>query len=152
MWFIFLSLKQQEFSLWCSELRIRMQWLWSLWRRRFNSCPSEWVVKELALPQLRLGFNPWPRKFHKSEAIKEKEFLNKIKQQNFQNKIPAVIYLSNSFKKYKIKIESIFKTLCKSKNTSHLKIMHQVKGISTVFSTFSVVIIITKQITNILLG
>ena len=45
-------------------------------------------LKDLALPQLRLGFNPWPRNFHKpwvqslKKKIGEKTILESFKKQN----------------------------------------------------------------------
>ena len=53
-----------EFLLWYSGLRIQMQWLGLPWRCGFGPQPWHCRLKDLVLPQLRLGFDPWPGKFH----------------------------------------------------------------------------------------
>ena len=56
-----------EFPLWHSGLRIRLQWLRSLWRCRFDPQPGVNVLKDLVLQQLWqlwLTLSPWTGNFH----------------------------------------------------------------------------------------
>ena len=51
----------QEFPLWCSELRIQLQWLRLLCQYGLHHQP---LHSGLLDPQLQLRFNLWPSNFH----------------------------------------------------------------------------------------
>ena len=63
-WFIWIWFDRLGSSSPCHGLRIQLQWLKSLWRCRFYPWPQCSGLKDPALPQLWLGFSPWPRNFH----------------------------------------------------------------------------------------